>query len=330
MKRRDITRLFGGAAMWPLATRAQPKAMPVIGFLSGSSAGPFAPFVSAFRQGLGEQGFLEGKNLAIEYRWAEGHYDRLPALAADLVDRKVDVLAAIGLTAVPVAKAATKTIPIVFSAAGDPVELGFVASMARPGGNLTGTSILNVELVAKRIELISELVPQAKAIALLVNPAYPRSEAMIGEAEKAARARGLELVVLKASNDGEIDAAFASLAKRLDGRDHTIALVIATDAFLNARREQLVALTARHAIPAVHQYREYATAGGLMSFGASFTATLRQVGIYTGRIIKGAKPADLPVFQPTTYELIINLKTAKALGLKVLPSLFARANEVIE
>jgi putative ABC transport system substrate-binding protein len=300
--------------------------MPVIGFLSSVSPGPLAAFVSAFRQGLSEAGYVEGQNLAIEYRWAEGRYDRLPGLAAELVGRNVGIIVTTGGTvSARAAKSATSTIPIVSVFGGDPVADGLVASFARPGGNLTGLSILVRELMPKRLELLAEMVPQAGAIALLVNPSNPNAERIIREVQEAARAKGVQLHVLKAGTEGEIDAAFASLVEL-----HAGALVVAADPFFNSRREQLVALAARHAVPAIYEWREFATAGGLISYGTSLSAVYRQVGIYTGRILKGAKPADLPVQQPTTFELVVNLNTAKELGITVPPSVLARVDEVIE
>jgi putative ABC transport system substrate-binding protein len=325
MRRREFIGIAGCAAAWPLVARAQQKAMPVIGYLGIGSPGPLAPFTAAFRQGLAETGFVEGQNVAIEYRWAEGNYDRLPALAADLVGQRVDVIASGGGTGALAAKSATSTIPIVFAVGGDPVELGLVVSLARPGGNLTGFSIITVELMAKRLELLSELVPRAKLIALLANPSSPSAERTTREVEAAALGKGLRLHVLKASSEGEIDAAFLTLVQL-----QADALVVGADAFFNDRREYLVALASRHAVPAIWEWREAALAGGLVSYGPSLIAVDRQKGIYVGKILKGAKPADLPVEQPTKFELVINLKTAKALGLTVPQSLLQRADEVIE
>src|SRR5216683_780144 len=324
MKRRELI-LLGAAAMTaPRTLRAQQKAMPVIGYLGSGSPGPLAPYVAAFHRGLSETGYVEGQNLAIEYRWAEGRYDRLPALAADLVGRKVDVIATSGgEVSALAAKSATSTIPIVFVSGADPVELGLVASLARPGGNLTGFS--TTELTAKRLELLSELVPQAEVIALLVNPNNANSEPMIRDVQEAARAKGVQLHILKAAAESEIDAAFPTLVEL-----HAGALVVAGDTFFNSRREQLVALASRNAVPAIYARREFAASGGLVSYGSSLTAVYRQVGIYVGKILNGAKPADLPVQQPTTFELVINFKTATALGLTVPQSMLMRADEVIE
>jgi putative tryptophan/tyrosine transport system substrate-binding protein len=326
MRRRELLALLGGAAIgWPLAARAQQKAMPVIGYLGTTSPAPASPSLAAFRQGLSETGYVEGQNLAIEYRWAEGSYDRLPALAADLVGRKVDVIFAASGPAVLAAKNATSTIPIVFFTGGDPVADGLVTSLARPGANLTGVSVLATELTAKRLELLSELVPRAGVIALLVNPNNASAERVIRDVQEAARTKGLQLHVLKASSESEIDTAFASLVQL-----HAGALVVGADPFLSGRREQLVALASRHAVPAIYAWREFAASGGLISYGASLTAAYRLVGTYAGKVLKGAKPADLPVQQPTTFELVINLKTAKALGLDVPLQLQQRADEVIE
>jgi len=323
MKRRELILLLGGALTAARGLRAQQKAMPVIGYIASGSPGLSAPSVTAFRQGLSETGYVEGKNVAIEYRWAEGSYDRLPALAADLVGRKVDVIAA-GGAAVLAAKGATSTIPIVFFGGGDPVGDGLVASLARPGGNLTGFSILVTELMPKRLELLSELVPQAGVIALLVNPSSAVAERQTRDMQEAARAKGVQLIILKAGTESEIDGAFGSLVQLRAG-----ALLVAADSFFNSRREKLVALAARFAVPAIYEWREFVVFGGLISYGRSQTGLWRQVGIYAGRILKGTKPADLPVQQPTTFELVVNLNTARALGLTVPPSILARA-EVIE
>ena len=325
MNRRELMLLLGGAAAWPLAARAQQKAMPVIGWLSSASPGPFASFVAAFHQGLSETGYVEGQNVAIEYRWAEGRYDRLPALAADLVGRKVDVIAADAVTSTRAAKDATSTIPVVFISGSDPVERGLVASFARPGGNLTGIAMMVAELAPKRFELLSEMVPQASIIALLVNPNNVQTDGVINGVREAARAKAVQLQILKASTEGEIDAAFGTLMQL-----QADALVVGPDVFLYSRREQLVALAVRYRIPAIHEWRGAVAAGGLISYGADITGVFRQLGIYAGKILKGAKPADLPVQQPTTFELVVNLKTAKALGLTVPPSILARADEVLE
>jgi putative ABC transport system substrate-binding protein len=308
----------------PLAAEAQQKAMPVIGVLSTSSSASSRPFLDAFRQGLSEAGYVEGQNLAIEYRWAEGHYDRLPALAADLVGRKVDLIMANSPPSALAAKSATSTIPIVFRGGSDPVGDGLVASLARPGGNLTGVITTGTELTAKRLELLSELVPRARVIALLMNP-NSTAERVIRDVQEAARTKGLQLHVLKASSESEIDTAFASLV-----RLHAGALVVAPDPFLSSRREQLVALASRHAVPSIYAWREFAASGGLISYGPSLTSAFRLVGRYAGKVLKGAKPADLPVERPTKFELVINLKTAKALGLTIPPAVRARADEIIE
>ena len=324
MKRRELMLLLGGAFIAARALRAQQKAMPVIGYLHYGSPGLFAPFMAAFHRGLSETGYVEGRNVAIEYRWAEGRYDRLPALAGELVGRKVDVIAAFGPPSARAAKSATSTIPIVFGS-GDPVREGLIAGLARPGGNLTGVSLLTVELMAKRLELLSELVPQAGMIALLVNQNDANAERIIKDVQEAARAKGVQLHVLKAGSESEIDAAFPALVQLQAG-----GLVVGTDPFFNSRREQLVSLAARHTVPAIYEWREFAAAGGLISYGSSLTSVYRQIGIYTGKILNGAKPADLPVEQPTRFELVVNLNTAKDLGLTVPPSILARADEVIE
>jgi putative ABC transport system substrate-binding protein len=325
MRRRNFITFLGGAMIAAPALRAQQKALPVIGYLSTSSPGPAEPYVAAFRHGLSETGYIEGQNLEIEYRWAEGNFDQLPALAADLVVRKADVIVTTGGTPpARAAKNATSTIPIVF-VGGDPIADGLVASIARPGGNLTGMIFMTAEMVPKRLELVSDLVPQAGVIALLVNPNNPLPEPIMRDVQEAARLKGLQLHILKASNESEIDTAFASLVQL-----HAGAFILGPDAFLNSRREQITTLAARHSVPAIYDFRENAAAGGLISYGPSLTGTWRQVGIYAGRILKGAKPADLPVQQPTTFELVVNLNTAKSLGLTVPPSILARADEVIE
>ena len=326
IRRREFISLLGGtAAAWPLAARAQQPAMPVIGFLHFGSPDLFIFQATAFGQGLKETGYVEGQNVAIEYRWAEGRYDRLPSLAADLVSHKVELVAAFGPPCAKAAKNATSTIPIVFTIGSDPVHDELVPSLASPGGNVTGISMLAVQLVPKRLELLSELIPQARTFGLLVNPNNGYSDAMIRDVEHAARANGMPLSILKASTESEIDAAFSTL-----GNLHTDALVIGDDPFFTARRGQLVALASRYAVPATYQFREFAVAGGLASYGPSLKTASHDAGIYAGRILKGAKPSDLPVAQPTRFELVINLKTAKALGLDVPPTLLARADEVIE
>ena len=326
IRRRDLLGLFGGAMcmLRRNAARAQQKAMPVIGFL-GDAATPSTPLDTAFRQGLSETDYIVGKNVAVEYRGAEGHKDRLPALAAELVSRNVDVIVAIPFSPAVAAKQATQTIPIVFISGVDPVAAGLVASLAHPGGNLTGVNFFTAELVPKRIELLSDLVPRVKVIALLVNPNNSNMERLIGYAHEAARAKGLKVQILKASTETEIDDAFAALQQsRAEG------LVLGADSFFYRSAEQLAAQALRNAVPATGESREFAASGGLISYGTKYTEVLRKVGVYAGRILKGERPADLPVQQPDKFELVINLNTAKALGLTVPQSLLARADEVIE
>jgi putative tryptophan/tyrosine transport system substrate-binding protein len=325
MKRREFITLLGGAAAaWPLAARAQQQ-IPVIGFLDPRSPDGMTERLRAFRQGLKDTGYIDGENVAIEYRWAEGQNDRLPARADELVRRRVAVIAAFGIVAASAAKSATTTIPIVFAVAEDPVRHNLVASLARPGGNLTGINIFTTELVTKRLGLLHELVPGAVHVAVLVNPAYPDSESMVREVVAAARAMGLQIQLLNASTSREINAAFASLV-----RERPDALFVGGEPFLNSRRVQLVHLASRHAVPATYALRDYAEVGGLMSYGPNIADAFRQAGVYAGRILKGAKPADLPVVQASKFELVINAETARLLGLTVPDKLLARADEVIE
>ena len=328
LRRREFISLLGGASVaWPLGARGQQAAMPAIGFLSAEWPDVFADRLRAFHEGLSETGYVEGRNLAIEYHWAEGRNDQLPALAAELVRRQVSVIVAAGSTpAALAAQKATITIPIVFQIAVDPVQLGLVTSLSRPGGNLTGVVTLNVELAAKRLELLHELVPTATIVALLVNPTNTTlTETTTRKLETAARTLGLELYVLKASSEREIDAAFATLVQLRAG-----ALVISADALFNDRSDQIVALARRYSVPTIYEWRDAVAAGGLISYGTSRQDAYRQSAILVGRILKGEKPADLPVLQPTKFELVINMKTAKALGLTVPPGILAIADEVIE
>jgi putative ABC transport system substrate-binding protein len=324
MRRRDFITLLGGAAAaWPIVGRAQ-LSVPLVGFLNGASAWEYATYATSFRQGLSETGFVEGRNLLIDYRWAEGHYERLPAMAVELVSRRVDVIFANG-PAVPAAKAATTTIPIVFSIGADPIESGFVASLNRPGGNLTGVTAMNVELLPKRLELLRDLAPTASTIAVLINPASPDAQAEERDIPIAAHNLGLKLHIFHAATEPDFNTAFASSAELGAG-----ALLIVNDPFFTSRSEQLAALALRYAVPAIYEYREFAAAGGLMSYGGSATEAYRVAGVYAGRILRGERPAELPVQQSTRIELIINMKTAKALGLTLPLSLLGRADEVIE
>jgi putative tryptophan/tyrosine transport system substrate-binding protein len=326
LPRREFLALLGGAAAaWPRAAQAQQTAMPIIGLLDSSSADAYAPFLTAFRAGLNGAGFVEGRNVAIEYRWADGRYDRLPALAAELVRVPVTVLVATGITAAVAAKAATSTVPIVFNTGGDPVRFGLVASLNRPGGNVTGVASLGKVLVAKRFELLRELVPKAAAIAFLVNPNNAVAALDTSDAQSAAAALGQKLIVLNAGSEGDIETAFATIAEQRAG-----GLLQQLDPFLQSRRDQVVALAARYRLPAIYERRDFAAAGGLMSYGTSLSDMLQLVGNYTGRLLKGEKPADLPVQQPVKFELTVNLKTAKAMGLEIPTSILLRADEVIE
>src|SRR6516164_9481004 len=326
LKRRELITLLGGtAATWPLAARGQQSAMPVVGYLDASSPGATAARVAVFRQGLAEAGYVEGRNVAIPYLWAEGQYDRLPQMAAELVRRQVAVIVASPIPAAVAAKAATATIPIVFSVAGDPVKLGLVAGLARPGGNATGVNFFQAELGAKQLGLLRELLPRAAHIGLLVNPSNANVEGVTKDVTAAAATIGLQIAVVRATDSREIEAALAMLV-----RNKADALMVGADSLFFNRRLQLVTLATRHALPAIYNVREYPQVGGLMSYGTSLTEVYRQLGDYTGRILKGAKPADLPVVQSIKFELVINLITARALGLEVPPTLLARADEVIE
>jgi putative tryptophan/tyrosine transport system substrate-binding protein len=328
MKRRKFIALLGGAAAWPLAARAQQPAMPVIGFMNtlNSADASDLGLVAAFRQGLLETGFVEGQNVTVEYRWAQGQYDRFPELAAEFVRRQVAVIAATGGEPSPQsAKAATQTIPIVFTANGDPISEGLVASLRRPGGNVTGITIFGPAAVTKRVQLMHQLVPQATTIAYLMNPNHPSGEIEMSAAQTAARSLGKEMPVFRASNERELDTAFATMVQQ-----QTDALVVASDPFYWSRRGELASLAARHRLPAIYYLPEFARAGGLMAYGNSLPDQYRLVGVYVGRILKGEKPGDLPVVQSTKFEFVINLKNAKTLGLDVPPTLLARADEVIE
>jgi putative ABC transport system substrate-binding protein len=329
MDRREFIRLGGAVAAsapWSFPVRAQPSAVPLIGFMSSRGATDAASLVAAFQRGLSDTGFEEGRTVRTEFRWAEGHYDRLPALAADLVAHKVALLmAAGGIVSARAAKAATATIPVVFVSAGDPVAFGLVASLSRPGGNVTGASLINVSLGAKRLELLRELLPAARSIAMLVNPDTPDSTPESHDVLAAARVLGREISIVQARVENEFEPAFAAVRQARAG-----ALIVGADPFFTSQRAQLVALATRHAVPTIYYWRDFVEAGGLLSYGTSLADGYRQAGIYAGRVLKGAKPADLPVVQPTKFELVINLKTAKALGLEVSPTLLAIADEVIE
>jgi putative tryptophan/tyrosine transport system substrate-binding protein len=325
MRRREFITLLGGAAAWPVVARAQQPAMPVIGFLSSTSPNTYAAFLGAFHQGLNEGGYVAGRNVVIEFRWAEGQYDRLPMLAAELVQRQVGVLCAISTPAALAAEKATSSIPIVFFIGGDPVKFGLVAGLNRPGGNATGVNVIATELEAKRLGLLRELIPAAKTAAVLLNPQNPNAETQSKDVQQAGRAVGWEIQVLNASTERDLETAFAALVQR-----RTDALVVSGDTFFASQRNALVALAARHAIPAIYQRREYAEAGGLITYGTDFSDMFRQTGNYAGRILKGSKPGDLPVVQPTKFELVINRKTAKVLGLQLPDKLLALADEVIE
>ena len=326
MKRREFIRLLGSAAAtWPMAAWAQQAEMPVVGFLHSASPGPFTRLVAAFRDGLKNNGYVEGDNVTIEFRWAEGQYDRLPALALDLVDRHVSVIAAIGPVASLVTKAVTSTVPVVFTSGDDPVKSGLVASLNRPGGNVTGINVLTGQLEGKRLGFLTEMVPNVALIAVLVNPTNSQTEASAKEIQTAAAVIGRQVIIINANNERNIDAAFAMIMEKRAG-----ALLVANDVFFNSRRDQIVSLAARYKLPAIYEFREFAEAGGLMSYGTNLADIYSQAGNYVGKILKGTKPAELPVIQSSKFELVINLKAAKTLGLTMPPGLISIVDDVIE
>jgi putative ABC transport system substrate-binding protein len=325
VKRRQFITLLGGAAAWPLAARAQQSAMPVIGFLHSASPGPFTRLLAAFRNGLNDNGYVEGRNVAIQFRWAEGQYDRLPALATDLVSRQVAVITAMGPPAALAAKAATTTIPVVFTTGDDPVKVGLVPSLNRPGGNVTGINVLTGVMEGKRLGLLTEMVPGVGLIAVMVNSTSPQTEVSAKEIQTAATAVGRQVIILNANNERSLDAAFTAIMERRAG-----ALLVGSDIFFNSRRDQIVNLAARNKLPAIYEVREFVDAGGLMSYGTNLADIYRQAGNYTGKILKGAKPAELPIMQSTKFEFVINVKTAKELGIKISDNLLSLADEVIE
>ena len=326
MRRRDFIKVIAvSAAACRCAARAQQPPKPVIGFLHYASAETYSKVLDAFREGLKEAGYVEGGNVIIEYRWADGHYDRLPALAADLVRRRVTVITAGGTVTAKIAKQATTAIPIVFTSGEDPVEAGLVDSISRPKGNLTGVTSISPKIAAKRLELTRELLPHSRAVAMIVNPNYPGADAQMAEMEAAGRIMGIQILKVSAGSEGEIDAAFATVHER-----SVDAFVVGVDGFFITRRRQFAALSSRYAIPGIYPFSDFVRAGGLVSYGTNISEDYHQAGIYAGRILKGANPSDLPVMQPSVFELVINLKTAKAIGLSILPSLLSRADEVIE